>query len=258
MKRLVKYIVPVFFWEWCRVWCSALRRIALDLTQTFSVAHPYLLWKLFRTVRVVRPRYTMVKAPRLRVLWELSGCINYENIEGAIVECGVWNGGAAALMAVAQGKREPQRDVYLFDSFQQLPRPVEKDGKKAGAMYEEGTLLGGAPGEVSRVRDAFCCLHLPLERVRIIEGWFKDTFPVTPIPKIALLHIDADWYESVKLCLETYYASVVSGGFVVFDDYGSWEGCKRAVDEFMKAYAIHEPLCTRDGIGFYFRKIKNR
>lgn len=258
MKRLIKRIAPSFFWEGGRMWYSTLRRIALDLTQTFTLAHPYMSWKLFRTVRIVRPRYTMIKPPRLGVLWELSRRINYEDIEGAIVECGVWNGGSAALMAAAQGKRKLLRDIYLFDSFQQLPHPVGKDGEKAHIMYEEGTLLGGAPGEVSKVRDAFYHLRLSSEHVHIIEGWFENTFPKTPIPKIALFHIDADWYESVKLCLETYYASVVPGGFIVFDDYGSWEGCKKAVDEFMEARAIHELLRTRDGVGYYFRKIKNR
>jgi len=54
------------------------------------------------------------------------------------------------------------------------------------------------------------------------------------IQNIAILHIDADWYESVKLCLERFYDHIQPGGFVVIDDYSYWDGCKRATDEFLK------------------------
>ena len=66
--------------------------------------------------------------------------------------------------------------------------------------------------------------------------------------------MDADWYQSVKLCLETFYDRVASGGYVVFDDYGYWEGCRRAVDEFLSGHAGKLDLVRVDHTGCYFRK----
>ena len=67
-----------------------------------------------------------------------------------------------------------------------------------------------------------------------MAGLFQETLRATHIPRIALLNIDADWYESVKLCLETFYDAVAPGGIVSIDDYGLWPGCRQAVDEFIK------------------------
>jgi len=83
---------------------------------------------------------------------------------------------------------------------------------------------------------------------------FQDTFPSVRTGDIALLHIDADWYESVKLCLERFYDSVQPGGFVVIDDYGHWEGCKKATDEFLRNRSLDVTLTRVDYTGRYFQK----
>ena len=93
-----------------------------------------------------------------------------------------------------------------------------------------------------------------MERVKIVAGWFQETFPTVTIPKIALLNIDADWYESVKLCLETFYDAVMPGGYVSFDDYGHWPGCKKAVDEFFEARRLPYRLQAVDYTARWFRK----
>ena len=97
-------------------------------------------------------------------------------------------------------------------------------------------------------------LRIPKSRVHIIKGWFEETFPTVKIEKISLLHIDADWYESVKLCLEWFYDNVQPGGFVVLDDYGTWPGCKRAVDEFIIENGLKIKLVKVDYTGRYFKK----
>ncbi len=78
-------------------------------------------------------------------------------------------------------------------------------------------------------------IDYPNEKIHIIKGWFEDTFPgyEDSIEKIAVLHVDCDWYESVKLSLETFYDKVVPGGVIIFDDYGFWKGAKKAIDEFL-------------------------
>ncbi len=90
--------------------------------------------------------------------------------------------------------------------------------------------------------------------MRIIPGLFQDTFPVVHISQIALLNIDADWYEPVKLCLETFYNVVVPRGFISIDDYGAWPGCRRAVNEFFQNRGLSFPLQRVDQTAHWFQK----
>lgn len=181
-----------------------------------------------RKVRTGSNGYTMVKRKNLYRLFYASKLVSKHNIKGAYVECGSWNGGAAALCAYSLG--QDIREFYLFDSFEGLPRPTDKDGERAHRLYKEGWCLAYP----EKVKKAFEIINFPQNKLHIIKGWFKDTFPKTKIEEIAFLHIDADWYESVYLCLETYYPKVVKGGYVFFDDYSSWEGCRKAVEDYFK------------------------
>jgi hypothetical protein len=71
---------------------------------------------------------------------------------------------------------------------------------------------------------------------------------------VAILRLDGDWYASIKVCLESLYGNVVSGGFVVVDDYGVYEGCTRAVDEFLDRNGINVFLHQVDEGCAYFIK----
>lgn len=199
-------------------------------------------WQLFRRVAP----YTKVSREKLAALCRLIATLDRDRIAGAIVECGVFRGGAAAVMAWQSGGR---RDLYLFDSFEGLPPPGVEDGEIARRQFQEGWCAG----TVEDVHQAFRAAGAAPERVHIVKGWFADTFPRSDLPPIALLHIDADWYDSVRLCLETWYDRVVPGGFVVLDDYGRWEGCTRATDEFLRRR--HLPPLERTGsAGHYLRR----
>lgn len=238
------------------------------LAATFSFYSLYyrnLLWYYIRNVHLAQPSsfldslrmirlvykvrgYTAVFVPRLVALYKMSEEINRSSVPGDIVECGVYNGGSAALMASFCKNSPLSRDIWLFDSFEGLPRPTDKDGDEAPA-YE-----GWCYGDLSKVRKIFQKLGIPESRVHIVKGWFQDTFPSVQIRDIALLHIDADWYESVKLCLEKFYDNVQPGGYIVLDDYGDWEGCRIATDEFLKRQALDAKLIQVDYTGYYFQK----
>ena len=221
--------------------------------QNVSLSRPGSFSNSFRMMRLVyRVRgYTAVFVPRLVVLYKLSEEINQRSMPGDIVECGVYNGGSAAIMASLCQKSPLNRNVWLFDSFEGLPKPTDRDGNEAAA-YE-----GWCHGDLSKVKEILRKLRISESRVHIVKGWFQDTFLKVEIPEIAILHIDADWYESVKLCLEKFYDSVIPGGYIVLDDYGDWEGCRIATDEFLLKRALNVKLVQVDYTGFYFRKPQN-
>lgn len=154
-------------------------------------------------------------------------------------------------LAAHEGAAGRPRQIWLFDSFQGLPPPSSKDGAAEQKHYFEG-LNKGAIANVGR---AFQKLGLTLENTHITPGWFNETLHKAPIEQIAVLHIDADWYESVKVVLDIFYDRVMPGGFVALDDYGYWEGCKRALDDFCaeRGLAAME-LVRTDRVGAYFQK----
>src|ERR1700676_2714684 len=194
----------------------------MKLLQKF---HNHILEK--RITKAVQS-HTLVGPERIHNLYVLAQRIEKEQIPGDVVECGVYKGGTAAILARIATRSKLCRTVWLFDSFQGMPETTEKDGEQAREY------IGKVLASPDEVRNLLQETDADLNRVRIIPGMFHDTFPSAQIPRIALLNIDADWYESVKLCLEKFYDLVVPGGFVSIDDYGHWQGCREAVDAFFK------------------------
>ncbi|MDJ0579615.1 TylF/MycF/NovP-related O-methyltransferase [Crocosphaera sp.] len=183
--------------------------------------------------------FTLVGPERMESLYNLSQRIDLENIPGDVIECGVCNGGTAAILAhFATNSYKYERKAWFFDSFQGMPETTEEDEEEAKEY------VGEVVGDISKVLTVLNLLNADMTKVEILKGWFDETFPTVNIPKIALLNIDADWYVPVKFCLETFYDAVVPGGFISFDDYGHWPGCKKAVDEFFQerqlSYKLHE------------------
>ena len=252
-KSRLKKIIPTEVWEILRQGYSRIRRFYLDIWYTMNIRQPVEWVRIFFLIRKIRPTYSMVPPPRLRLLYELSKRINKEKVIGDIVECGVYNGGSAAMMSSAQSfDRKSVRHLWLFDSFEGLPSPTENDGLYERTHYYKGW----CGGSVEKVHEIFRILDLSREYLHIIKGLFQETFTQenTKIVNIALLHIDADWYESVKICLETFYPKVSHGGYVVFDDYNTFSGCKKAVHEYFDKHNLKVKLETRDGVGVYFKK----
>jgi hypothetical protein len=201
----------------------------------------------------VKPWYTMVSVPRLVNLYERAQDANTQQLPGDIVECGTWHGGSAAMMGVACLDSNTRRDVWLFDSFQGLPKPGENDG----AMEHDFYFDGWCKGDTDKVREIFHRLSIPPHTLHIVPGWFESTLPAVKanIPQIAVMHVDADWYDSVKLVLDTLYDQVVPGGFVVIDDYWLWQGCKKAVDEFLARRDLANiPIHNVGSAAIYFQR----
>lgn len=196
------------------------------------------------------PRYTMLSVPRLANLYARILELDNRGVMGAVVECGVWNGGGSATMAAAMATTGRFRDMWLFDSFEGLPPPTAEDPPEVHEAYHTGWCLGSP----ILAREAVLAMKMPDELLHIVTGWFDATFSTVTIDRIALLHVDADWYAPVKLCLERFYDSVASGGVIVLDDYGRWAGCQIATDEFLKNRNVTPVLHRIDASGVYFIK----
>ncbi len=189
-------------------------------------------WVKDKLISTIKP-YTLLDRPRLDNLYKVALYLEEEGIEGSFVECGTMNGGSAGLIA-SVGKN---RQLWLLDSWDGLPEPTRYDVKQNG---EKGS-RGRVKGSKEKVEELFFDkLQSSRDKVHLIEGWFNDTIPshIDKIGKIALLHLDCDYYESVKLCLESLYDSVVENGVIVIDDYMDWQGCKKATDEFIDKVSL--------------------
>ena len=165
-------------------------------------------------------------------------------IAGAVVECGTARGGSAALLGLALKEFRERRLLWVFDTFEGMPPPTAADPDyEIAALY-----TGSCRGDLANVTSLFERLHI-LEDARFIKGRFEDTIPKIDTGPIAVLHVDGDWYESVKVCLDQLYDRVSPGGIIQIDDYGHWEGARKAVDEFLRARHIAAPLRYLDYTG---------
>jgi O-methyltransferase len=208
------------------------------------------VWGQFREKRLiqaVRP-YTLVSPDRIHNLYVLAKRIEEEGIPGDVVECGVYNGGTAAILARAATRSTMNRTVWLFDSFQGMPPTTEVDGDAAKEW------VGKLAASPEKVREVLKLTGAKLDRVRIVEGLFEESFKGIEVPRIAILNLDCDWYDSVKLCLHKFYDCVVPGGFVCLDDYGYWPGCRRAVDEFFRERSLPYTLQVVNDEARWFQK----
>lgn len=196
-----------------------------------------------RAYRTVRP-YTMSGEARLRALYNAIEHVTEKKIPGGVAECGTARGGSAALMGLAMKRFNDRRPLWVFDTFEGLPPPTAADPDyEIAALY-----TGECRGELEEVTKLFERLDI-LRDARLIKGRFEDTIPRSDTGALAVLHIDGDWYESVKVCLDYLYDRVSPGGVIQIDDYGHWEGARKAVDEFLTARRISAPLRYLDYTG---------
>lgn len=192
--------------------------------------------------------YSMIAPSVLFRMYDIVEETVDSGVKGSIVECGVWNGGSAALLAMATGCRRCHRDVWLFDSFKGLPRPTREDPREVRDYWYEGWNAG----ERRRVQEVWRRLGIPSRRLRVRAGWFHLSFRAAYIDSISVLHIDCDWHDSVKLCLEKWYDKVQPGGAIILNDYNLYGGVNKAVHDFLESRGetVHMELLGRAGAWF--------
>jgi O-methyltransferase len=252
---------------------SAFVHSAFKLIRDFHTV-PMSKWlrpKELLTVFRVLPN-TMLSMGRLFDAYEAVIAINRDRVPGDVVECGVWNGGCVGLMALAN-TQDPslKRRFHLFDSFEGLPQPSSNDVDVISAFTEQNPALALRDEAQSQLIPIGACVGLSQHRVeRFLTdglgidkddlifhvGWFQDTVPraAQDIQEIALLRLDGDWYESTKVCLESLFPRVATNGYIIIDDYGTFSGCKKAVDDFFQQIGMTVEFAFSDGECVSFRK----
>ena len=203
----------------------------------------------------VKP-YTMVSKERLHALVSAAKSICAENISGSFVECGVAAGGSSALLAyVIKHHSKTKRTLYAFDTFEGLPSPGAEDVRRGVSASRAGWGEGTCAAPISCLREIAEALEV-WDYIIPVQGLFQDTLAParSKIGPIALLHMDGDWYDSTKAILDNLYDQITPRGYVQVDDYGYWEGCKKAVDEFDMARGLNLSKQPIDACGISFTK----
>lgn len=189
-------------------------------------------WKKYRDFTMVsRKAYVdnLLLASRVR------------DVPGCVIECGVWRGGMSAGLAELLGS---DRHYCLFDSFEGLPPAKEIDGASALQWQQDKDspeYWDNCSAEMAFGQKAMSMS--PAKQVTFKKGWFSDTLPgfVPPAP-IALLRLDGDWYDSTMQCLDALFPHVVPGGLIIVDDYYMWDGCSKAVHDFLSKHKRSERI----------------
>lgn len=189
--------------------------------------------------------FTMTSLERRYHLLQSVRYVIRHRIAGAMVECGVWRGGSMMLVARALNEcGDTSRHLYLYDTFDGMSAPTEADRDYANrsaatrlasdlAVKKESDVW--AISNLVEVKQNMSRTGYPEERIHYIAGKVEETIPASVPAQIAILRLDTDWYESTAHELAHLYPRLVSGGVLIIDDYGFWQGARKAVDEFLAA-----------------------
>lgn len=208
-----------------------------------------------RTIRNLGFQHTMLGRRRLENIEFCLDRVLRDRIEGDVIECGVWRGGATVFMRgflAAHGVTD--RTVWVADSFAGLPVPTRAEDAGLDLSAAQYPMLA-IPLET--VQDLFNRYGLLDDQVRFLRGWFKDTLPTAPIRTLSVLRLDGDLYESTMDVLLALYDKVSAGGYIIVDDYGCLEPCRRAIHEFREERGIDDPIHEIDWTGAFWRKAGN-
>jgi hypothetical protein len=197
--------------------------------------------------------HTMIGLKRLD---NLQFCIEKaitNGVAGDLIETGVWRGGATIFMrAVLKAYGVTDRCVWVADSFEGLPRPdICKYPNDVGDTLHEARELAVSLEQVKENFDRYGLLD---DQVRFLKGWFRDTLPVAPIERLAVLRLDGDMYESTMDALVNLYPKLAKGGYVIVDDYGAIPACRQAVQDYRSSNGIVEKMREIDWTGIFWQK----
>lgn len=193
---------------------------------------------LFRRTR----QYTMTSKEIMFSTYQAARYVGARGIPGDIVECGVWRGGSALLASLAvreqnkSGQARP-RKTWLYDTFEGMTAPDERDIDLTGTAAAQYMGQYSDDGrwcyaDEADVRNIFASEGFTASDIEVVKGDVCQTLKTHVPQQISLLRLDTDWYESTMAELEILYPRLSTGGVLIIDDYGHWQGAREAVDAF--------------------------
>jgi O-methyltransferase len=200
--------------------------------------------------------FTMTSPERIAALVDAVRYVARHAIPGDVVECGVWRGGSMMAVARTLLELDDLRSLHLFDTFDGMPPPGDVDRDRSGASAAD--LLATSDRESSsvwarspldEVRRNLAATGYPPERIRFVVGRVEETVPDRAPASIAILRLDTDWYESTRHELVHLFPRLSVGGVLIIDDYGHWEGARKAVDEYLAETGVRLLLQRIDATG---------
>jgi len=206
-----------------------------------------------RIFNTVNP-YTMTSPERIAALVEAVRYVVANGIQGDFVECGVWRGGSSMAAALAfKELGDESRELWLYDTYEGMSAPTDEDvdvaGKAANDKFAQRQLTEDSSewcrSPLDGVQRNLGSTGYPMDKVHFVKGKVEDTIPGDmPAGPVAILRLDTDWYESTRHELRYFYPSLARSGVLILDDYGHWQGARKAVDEYFAAHGIR-PLMGR-------------
>lgn len=244
MKRLLKTVLRRFGYDLVRYSPASELAAAPDMSEAD------------RRIMLAAKPFTMTSVERMAALIQAVTYVTQNGIAGDIAECGVWRGGsmmAVALTLLAHGDRS--RSLYLFDTFEGMSSPTgddkSLDGVSADVQLERDPQGTGVwcYASLEDVRANILSTGYPAEKIHLIKGKVEDTIPRNIPSSLSLLRLDTDWYESTKHELRHLYPLLNGNGILIIDDYGHWQGARKAVDEYFAEHGVKDYLHRIDYTG---------
>jgi O-methyltransferase len=197
--------------------------------------------------------YSMTGEARMLALVDAVRYCVRRGVQGAFAECGVWRGGSVlAMILTLQSLGVADRRLYLYDTFEGMTAPTEHDISPIDAPALEtwteargnderpwDTLFSPEFFQEAEVRKLLLGTGYPEDLLTFVRGPVEETLPRERPDELALLRLDTDWYESTKHELEHLYPRLAPGGVLIIDDYGHWQGARKATDEYLASIEAH-------------------
>jgi len=197
--------------------------------------------------------HTMIGLRRLENIQYCVEEVLARGVPGDLIETGVWRGGATIFMrGILAAHGVTDRTVWAADSFEGLPMPDPT--KYPADLGDKHYMLSHLAVSLEDVKRNFARYGLLDEQVRFLKGWFKDTLPSAPIDSLSVLRLDGDMYESTMDALLHLYPKLSPGGYVIIDDYGYSESCRKAVNDYRAEHGINDEMREIDWSGIYWMR----
>lgn len=197
--------------------------------------------------------HTMIGLRRLENVQSCVEDVIERGVPGDLIETGVWRGGTSIFMrAILKAHGVTDRKVWVADSFEGLPEPdPERYPQDAGDRHHTVKHLKAS---IEEVKANFSRYDLLDEQVAFLKGWFRDTLPIAPVERLAVMRLDGDMYESTMDAFLNLYPKLSEGGYVIVDDYGATPACRAAVEDFRGRSGIDDEMKLVDWTGVYWRR----